>query len=101
VPGAQLGATPGAATRPAPAAGTAPLVGQTLDGPIVDPQAAVSADLTAAVDPGGLRREVFGFLPYWELTDASTTLDWEALDDRLLRGRCGRQRQPGTHGQGD
>lgn len=37
------------------------------------------ADLAAAVDPGGLRREVFGFLPYWELTDASTTLDWEKL----------------------
>jgi hypothetical protein len=31
------------------------------------------------VDPGGLRREVFGFLPYWELADDSTTLDWEKL----------------------
>ena len=36
-------------------------------------------DLTAAVDPGGLKREVFGFLPYWELTDSSTRLDWEKL----------------------
>ena len=24
-------------------------------------------------------REVFGFLPYWELTDSSTRLDWEKL----------------------
>ena len=35
--------------------------------------------------PGGRRRsrrparEVFGFLPYWELADPSTTLDWEKL----------------------
>ena len=27
----------------------------------------------------GLRREVFGFLPYWELSDASTTLDYGLL----------------------
>ena len=33
----------------------------------------------AAVDPGGLKREVFGFLPYWELSDSSTRLDWEKL----------------------
>jgi len=33
----------------------------------------------APVGPGGLRREVFGFLPYWELTDPSTTLDWRTL----------------------
>ena len=37
------------------------------------------SSLAAAVDPGGLRREVFGFLPYWELTDSSTRLDWEKL----------------------
>ena len=50
-----------------------------IDSPIVDSDAAVDADLAAAVDPGGLRREVFGFLPYWELTDSSTRLDWEKL----------------------
>ena len=50
-----------------------------IDAPTVDPAAASIADLAAAVDPGGLRREVFGFLPYWELTDSSTTLDWEKL----------------------
>ena len=38
-----------------------------------------SAQPAAAVDPGGLKREVFGFLPYWELTDRSTRLDWEKL----------------------
>lgn len=38
-----------------------------------------SIDLTAAVDPGGLRREVFGFLPYWEVSDSSTRLDWEKI----------------------
>jgi len=38
-------------------------------------------DLTAgaAVGASGLRREVFGFLPYWELHDSSTTLDWRTL----------------------
>ena len=50
-----------------------------IDAPTVDPAAAPIADLAAAVDPGGLRREVFGFLPYWELTDSSTTLAWEKL----------------------
>ncbi len=39
----------------------------------------IPVDLAAAVDPGGLKREVFGFLPYWELTDSSTRLDWEKL----------------------
>ena len=62
----------GGSRRPAPSA--RPTV------PYVDPgAAAVRADLAAAVDPGGLKREVFGFLPYWELTDSSTRLDWEKL----------------------
>ncbi|HYH91969.1 MAG TPA: glycosyl hydrolase family 18 protein, partial [Candidatus Saccharimonadales bacterium] len=38
-----------------------------------------SVDLTASVSSGGLRREVFGFLPYWELSDSSTTLDWAKI----------------------
>ncbi len=38
-----------------------------------------SIELTAAVDPGALRREVFGFLPYWEVSDSSTRLDWEKI----------------------
>ena len=51
---------------------------EAADRPYVDPTAPTS-DLAAAVDPGGLKREVFGFLPYWELTDSSTRLDWEKL----------------------
>lgn len=50
-----------------------------IDTPFVDPSAAVSTHLAAVVDPGGLRREVFGFLPYWEIADPSTRLDWEKL----------------------
>ncbi len=50
-----------------------------IDTPFVDPSAATSTRLAAVVDPGGLRREVFGFLPYWEIADPSTRLDWEKL----------------------
>ena len=63
----------------APADSPAALPVGPIDAPTVDLAAAPIADLAAAVDPGGLRREVFGFLPYWELTDRSTTLDWEKL----------------------
>jgi spore germination protein YaaH len=35
--------------------------------------------LAAQVSSTGLRREVFGFLPYWEIGDSSTTLDWRTL----------------------
>jgi spore germination protein YaaH/flagellar hook assembly protein FlgD len=67
------------ATRP-DGSGSAPgaAVGA-VDLPYVDPSSSVTADLAAAVDPGGLKREVFGWLPYWELTDSSTRLDWETL----------------------
>ena len=34
---------------------------------------------TAAISPSGLRREVFGFLPYWEVADSSTTLDYAKI----------------------
>jgi spore germination protein YaaH len=33
----------------------------------------------APIGPSGLRREIFGFLPYWELSDRSTVLDWRTL----------------------
>jgi spore germination protein YaaH/flagellar hook assembly protein FlgD len=59
-------------------AGAGRAVGR-ADVPYVAPGSAVPADLAAAVDPGGLKREVFGFLPYWELTDSSTRLDWDKL----------------------
>jgi spore germination protein YaaH/flagellar hook assembly protein FlgD len=72
-----------AAHVPAPLApsvvqGPAGAVGA-VDTPYLDPAAAIPADLAAAVDPGGLKHEVFGFLPYWQLTDPSTRLDWETL----------------------
>ena len=48
---------------------------------------AESASFTATVEEtaatpassGNLRREVFGFLPYWELPDSTTTLDYRVL----------------------
>ena len=38
-----------------------------------------SLSLQAKVTASGLRKEIFGFLPYWELTDPSTTLDYGKL----------------------
>ncbi len=89
------GSASGRALRSAPN-GPAPVAGPATpraDAPIVEPGAIVGADgatwssgdgpatirPAAAVDPGALRREVFGFLPYWELSDSSTTLDWEKI----------------------
>jgi spore germination protein YaaH/flagellar hook assembly protein FlgD len=81
-PGAGLGVRPrrglgairpdGAASAPGAAVGS-------MDAPNDDPSLDVPADLVAAVEPGGLKREVFGWLPYWELTDSSTRLDWATL----------------------
>ena len=79
-----------AANGPSP---VAPPAAPPIDAPTVDPATVIAADgaawssddapptaeLAAAVDPGALRREVFGFLPYWELSDSSTTLDWEKI----------------------
>jgi spore germination protein YaaH len=42
-----------------------------------EPREPASSD--AVVSASGLRREVFGFLPYWEVSDSSTTLDWDVL----------------------
>jgi spore germination protein YaaH/chitodextrinase len=44
-----------------------------------DATAVDGVQTAAAVGSSGLRREVFGFLPYWELSDQSTTLDWRTL----------------------
>ncbi|MFL5680844.1 MAG: hypothetical protein ACJ77B_09620, partial [Chloroflexota bacterium] len=76
---------PGAVVpRPAPSVVPAP-----VDAPTVDPAdvtaadgaSAVVPDVTAAPAPAnaGLIRQVFGFLPYWELTDSSTTLNYDVL----------------------
>jgi spore germination protein YaaH/flagellar hook assembly protein FlgD len=60
-----------------------------VDGPSLSPGEAFSGNSTSAVvrttDPvapsagTGLRRQVFGFLPYWELSSSSTTLHYEVL----------------------
>jgi len=41
--------------------------------------AGTEVEAAAQVDPNGLRREVFGFLPYWELSDADLRLDYSVL----------------------
>ena len=41
--------------------------------------APVAGQTVAAVGDGGLRREVLGFLPYWEVGDSSTVLDYSTL----------------------
>jgi spore germination protein YaaH/flagellar hook assembly protein FlgD len=65
------------------------------------PSALMAADVLAAPVGGGLRREVFGFLPYWEMTDSTTRLDYSVLstiayfgvqagsDGHLVRQRSG------------
>ena len=67
-----------------------------VDEPVVDPDDVVpaegaswqaqTADATpSAVEPAavvsssGLRREVFGFLPYWEVSSSSTTIDYSRI----------------------
>ncbi|HSG86164.1 MAG TPA: glycosyl hydrolase family 18 protein, partial [Candidatus Limnocylindrales bacterium] len=61
-----------------------------VDQPIVDPLDVVAAEESAFVAgstdqplvptaAAGLRREVFGFLPYWEVSDTSTTLEYDLL----------------------
>jgi spore germination protein YaaH len=87
---------PTAEPTPDPTATDAPIPAVTappIDAPAVDPSSVIDAegaayiapegeaavDLAATVSPNGLRREVFGFLPYWELSDSSTTLDFTKL----------------------
>ena len=49
----------------------------------------------AAISPTGLRREIFGFLPYWEVNSQQPPARLrQDLDDRLLRRRRRRRRQP-------
>ncbi|HTK44178.1 MAG TPA: glycosyl hydrolase family 18 protein [Patescibacteria group bacterium] len=55
----------------------------TVLGDVVPARAAVEppagVEVSAPVGASGLRREVFGFLPYWEVADARTVLDWRTL----------------------
>ena len=105
IPSSAGAATPAPATVPQPApASAAPAPSDApVDAPSNDtspPPAAddASARLPAATGDAGLdathlRRQVFGFLPYWEVNDA--VLDYNAaLDDRLLRRRRRQERQP-------
>ena len=59
------------AIGPSMAGATVSNLGPLADGSAYRPAAVVSAD--------GLRREVFGFLPYWEVSDTSTSLNWSVL----------------------
>ncbi len=78
--------------RGGPAAAASAAAGAPVDAPSGPSLAASSTtyeEITAAaapndnpqavVNPNGLRHEVFGFLPYWEVSDSSTTLDWSVL----------------------
>ncbi len=83
--------SPDASSEPAatPAATDTP-----VDQPVLDEGEAIPAegvswapdlaaesltDPAAAISPGGLKREVFGFLPYWEVSDSSTTIDYSKV----------------------
>jgi spore germination protein YaaH/flagellar hook assembly protein FlgD len=50
-------------------------------GPAAEPASAVVTTESPPDPPGAtdLRRQVFGFLPYWELSDGSTRLDYQLL----------------------
>jgi spore germination protein YaaH/flagellar hook assembly protein FlgD len=75
----------------APAPSSTPAVSEVMpapvDAPARDPAApAQGASFARPVDPtfdlaaaSGLRRQVFGFLPYWELSGASTKLNYDVL----------------------
>jgi spore germination protein YaaH len=83
---------PDADPLPEPSANDTP-----VDQPVVDPSDVIAAESAswssshataaaasvfepaAVIKPIGLRREVFGFLPYWELSDSSTTLDFSTI----------------------
>jgi spore germination protein YaaH/flagellar hook assembly protein FlgD len=64
-----------------------------VDQPIVDPDSVVPATAAgwtrssdpegyapqARVDPGALRREVFGFLPYWQLNSSTLRIEYDKI----------------------
>ena len=73
----------------------ATLPGADVDAPVVDPARVVDAvgtswtgastpsgeasEPAAVVSSSGLQREVFGFLPYWELSASSTSIDYDLV----------------------
>jgi spore germination protein YaaH/flagellar hook assembly protein FlgD len=80
---------PGSRAPQAASAAGDPRPARPIDGPALAPDAIIPADPSGALvtpadplDPPtgtGLRRQVFGFLPYWELSDGSTTLNYDVL----------------------
>ena len=64
------------AAQPAQRDATA-LGGLALTGAVLGPAAGTIDG--APVGANGLRREVFGFLPYWKVSDSGTMLDWRTL----------------------
>jgi spore germination protein YaaH/flagellar hook assembly protein FlgD len=80
----------------APAEDVAPAVGASIDLPNAHGSGAVLADAAgwqpagdataeptldpaAVVSPGGLRREIFGFLPYWQVNASTLRLDYTKI----------------------
>ena len=87
---------PRVAPEPEPSADATPAssapIDPAVDQPVVDPAdviPAVSAswtggsagdiDLQATVDPGALRREVFGFLPYWQVNASTLSIQYDKI----------------------
>ncbi len=70
-----------------------PTVDPSVDRPIVDPGSVIAAAPAswsspsepggvapqARVDPGGLRREVFGFLPYWQVNSSTLRIQYDKI----------------------
>ncbi len=90
--------TPAAKTPAAPATSAEPAAEPTtpdpsVDEPIVDPGVVVEAAPAswssptepgaiapqARVDPGALRREVFGFLPYWQVNSSTLRIQYDKI----------------------
>jgi spore germination protein YaaH/flagellar hook assembly protein FlgD len=83
---------PAQTPEPSPIDSSAPF-DPAVDQPIVDPADVIPAvgaswsggptagdvDLQARVDPGALRREVFGFLPYWEVNSSSLSIQYDKI----------------------
>jgi spore germination protein YaaH len=62
-----------------PGAGASPASAATIDSDASASGPAAPAQGVAAVSPTGLHRAVLGFLPYWEVSDSTTTLDYATL----------------------
>ncbi len=75
-PGAMPGNGQGTAPVDAP---FGPSIQASSTSAVVAPATTGGAEPAAPVSPSGLRREVFGFVPYWELSASTTTYDWRVL----------------------